>query len=267
MDVSFVILTWNSRHYLPGCLASISSSMAPTDLRYEVRILDNGSKDGTADLLAQLTAADRSHIFPRYERTNLGTTRSRNILFAAARGEYLCVMDSDVELAGGVMEALLELLRTDCRLGIVAPRIVYPSGRWQKSFDGFPTVIDKAHRFLRLRQIETRQASDLETALEPFEIDYAISAFWLLRRTLLDTVGMLDERIFYAPEDVDFCLRVWKAGRRIVYVPSVAVVHHAQEISRGLMINKAKLSHLKGLAYYFFKHRYCLRRPRLRLGS
>jgi GT2 family glycosyltransferase len=267
MDVSFVILTWNSRQYLPGCLASIRSSMAPTGLRYEVRILDNGSQDGTADLLAQLAAADRNHIFPRYERTNLGTTRSRNILFAAARGEYLCVMDSDVELAGGVTEALLELLGRDCRLGIVVPRIVYPSGRWQKSFDGFPTVIDKAHRFLRLRQIEKRQASDLATAVEPFEIDYAISAFWLMRKTLLDTVGTLDERIFYAPEDADFCLRVWKAGRRIIYVPSVAVVHHTQEISRGLGINKAKLSHMKGLAYYFFKHRYCLRRPRLRLGS
>jgi len=86
-------------------------------------------------------------------------------------------------------------------------------------------------------------------------------------RHLLRPVGMLDERIFYAPEDTDFCLRVWKAGRRIIYLPSVAVVHHAQEISRGLKINKAKLSHLRGLVYYFFKHRYCLRRPRLRLGS
>jgi GT2 family glycosyltransferase len=267
MDISFAILTWNSRHYVAGCLGSIRSAMSPTGLRYEVQILDNGSRDGTAELLAQFAADDPTHLFPHYERTNLGTTRSRNMLFAAARGEYLCVMDSDVELASGVVEVLLETLRTDPGLGIVVPRIHCTSGRWQKSFDNFPTVIDKAHRFLRLRQIERRQAVDLEHATVPFEIDYAISAFWLMRKSLLDTVGPLDERIFYAPEDVDFCLRVWKTGLRILYVPSVCIVHHTQEISRGLKINSAKLSHMKGLAYYFFKHRYWLRRPHLRPGS
>jgi GT2 family glycosyltransferase len=88
-----------------------------------------------------------------------------------------------------------------------------------------------------------------------------------MRKSLLDMVGPLDERIFYAPEDTDFCLRVWKAGFRILYVPSVTIVHHTQEISRGLQISRAKLSHMKGLVYYFFKHRYWLRRPRLRSVS
>ena len=267
MDISFAILTWNSRQYLAGCLASIRKAMTPTGLRYEVQILDNGSRDGTAELLAQLVAADPTHLFPHYERTNLGTTRSRNVLFAAARGEYLCVMDSDVELASRVVDVLLEILRADPGLGIVVPRIHSTNGTWQKSFDHFPTVIDKAHRFVRLREMERLQALDLKDVTEPFEVDYAISAFWLMRRSLLDTVGALDERIFYAPEDVDFCLRVWKAGLRILYVPSVTIVHHTQEISRGLKINRAKLSHMKGLAYYFFKHRYWLRRPRLRPGS
>jgi GT2 family glycosyltransferase len=241
--------------------------MTPTGLRYEVRILDNGSQDGTASLLAQLAAGDPTHLFPYFERSNLGTTRSRNILFAAARGEYLCVMDSDVELATGVVDVLLQMLRTDPGLGIVVPRIHYPSGRWQKSFDRFPTLIDKAHRFVRLRQIERQQALDLQDTTRPFEIDYAISAFWLMRRSLLQTVGLLDEHIFYAPEDADYCLRAWKAGLRVMYVPSVTIVHHAQEISRGLKISRAKLSHMKGLMYYFFKHRYWLQRPRLRPGA
>jgi GT2 family glycosyltransferase len=80
-------------------------------------------------------------------------------------------------------------------------------------------------------------------------------------------VGLLDERIFYAPEDVDFCLRVWKAGLRVLCVPSVSVVHHAQEISRGPMINIAKLRHVQGLGYYFLKHRYLWRRPAARSGA
>jgi GT2 family glycosyltransferase len=261
MDLSFIVLTWNSKRYLANCLGSIGRAFANSALTYEVLILDNGSQDGTVDLLARLAAADPKHIYPRYYPENLGTTKSRNILLRAAKGEHLCVIDSDVELPAGVIERLIETLNEYADVGIAVPRIVYPGGAWQKSFDRFPTLLDKAHRFLRLRAIEKRQALAMNDKTEPLSVDYAISACWLLRRDLVRSVGELDERIFYAPEDVDYCLRVWKAGYRILYVPTVTIVHHAQEISRGLTINRAKLSHIRGLLYYFFKHRYLLRRP------
>lgn len=261
MDLSFAILAWNSERYLERCIFSIYKALEKTGLSYEVLVLDNGSKDGTPRLLSRLAAESHGQLVPYYEATNTGTTRSRNRLFATARGDYLCVMDSDVELASGVIEALLPWLARDHGIGIVAPRILYPSGTWQKSFDQFPTLIDKINRFFRLREIEGREARKIDSTTKPFCIDYAISAFWLMRRDLLRTVGLLDEQIFYAPEDVDFCLRVWKSGARILYEPSVSVVHHTQEISRGMKINMAKLSHIKGLGYYFLKHRYWLRRP------
>lgn len=262
MNLSFVILSWNSKAYLERCLDCISKALQGSPLTYEVLVLDNGSKDGTPALLASLVAADPTHVFAHYEQENLGTTRSRNILFARARGEYVCVMDSDVELAPRVVETLLEVLKADPGIGLVAPRVLYPSGRWQKSFDGFPTLLDKANRLLRLRAIEQRQAQQMQDVSQSFPIDYAISAFWLMRRALLEQIGRLDEKIFYAPEDTDFCLRVWQSGRRILYVPTATVVHHTQEISRGFKLNRAKWNHIKGLAYYFLKHRYLLRRPR-----
>jgi GT2 family glycosyltransferase len=264
VNLSFAILTWNSEKYLERCFASVVRSMEKTGLSYEVLVLDNGSTDSTPRLLSRLAEENHGRLVPYYERRNTGTTRSRNRLFAAARGEYLCVMDSDVELASGVIETLLPLLAQDKDLGVVVPRIVYPGGAWQKSFDRFPTLTDKVNRFFRLREIEEREALQMANRKQPFDIDYAISAFWLMRRNLLRTVGMLDERIFYAPEDVDFCLRVWRSGHRILYVPTVSVIHHTQEISRGMKINMAKLSHIKGLGYYFFKHRYLLRRPEFR---
>lgn len=261
MDLSFVILAWNSEKYLERCLYSIDKALEGSGFTYEVLVLDNGSRDRTPQLLEDLKGRYRGRLRVFYEDTNTGTTRSRNRLFSVARGGYLCVMDSDVELRAGVMDKLLSLLKQDRTLGIVVPRIHYPSGAWQKSFDRFPTLGDKLNRFFRLREIEKREALDIGSRTRSFYVDYAISAFWLLPRDLLEVVGPLDERIFYAPEDVDFCLRVWKAGYRVLYEPSVAVVHHTQEISRGVRVNMAKLSHIKGLAYYFLKHRYCLRRP------
>lgn len=77
----------------------------------------------------------------------------------------------------------------------------------------------------------------------------------ILPSSVVDKVGLLDENIFYAPEDVDYCLRIWKSGFKIIYDPQVSAVHHAQEISRGFTFNKATVEHIKGLFYYFRKHR------------
>ena len=263
MDLSFIILAWNSIRHLEKCIGSVEHAMAQSRFSYEVRVFENGSRDQTPGLLKCLADRRPDVVIPHFEASNIGTTRSRNRLFTAAKGDLLCVMDSDVEIAAGVLETLMPHIRSDFSLGIVAPRILYPNGKWQKSFDRFPTIVDKINRFVRLRSIETTESQRFDKVLKPFYVDYAISAFWLMRRDLLEKVGLLDERIFYSPEDVDFCLRVWKSGHRILYVPTVCVVHHTQEISRGLSINKSKLSHIKGLCYYFFKHRYILRRPQM----
>ncbi len=267
MDLSFVILAWNSERYLERCIDNIDQALKQTDFSYEMLILDNGSTDNTPTLLKRLADQHAGVVIPFFVPENIGTTKSRNRLFRLAKGQYLCVMDSDAELQQGVIEVLLVTIENDQRLGIVVPRILYPSGAWQKSFDRFPTLVNKINRFVRLRSIEVQESLQLRETTQPFYIDYAISAFWLMRRELLNKVGLLDEQIFYSPEDVDFCLRVWKSGYRILYVPAVSIVHHTQEISRGLKINRAKLSHTKGLFYYFCKHRYLLRRPRFLLEA
>ncbi len=264
MQLSFVILTWNSARYVQVCFDRIFAALDGRGIEFEILVLDNGSSDGTVALLERNARQHATKLRVWYERENLGTTRSRNKLLREARGEYVCVMDSDVEIFPGVIETLTgELQRRDA--GVVVPKIRYPSGNWQKSFDGFPTLANKINRFARLRAIEQREAAELGRGVaEPFRIDYAISAFWLMRRSLFERVGLLDERIFYAPEDADFCLRVWKAGFSIWYVPTVEIVHHTQEISRGFKLNRAKWNHIAGLAYYFAKHRYLLRAPAFR---
>ena len=89
-------------------------------------------------------------------------------------------------------------------------------------------------------------------------VDYAISACWLLRKEIFFRVGLLDEKIFYSPEDVDYCIRVWKNGYQVHYVPQVSIVHDAQELSKpkGLFLNKFTFRHIKGLLYLFIKHKY-----------
>lgn len=261
MDISFVILTWNSEKYVSRCLDSIFSSLENTDLTFEIFVVDNGSQDKSPQILKEYEKKKPGVVAPILLKENVGTTVSRNLGLRKANGEFLCVMDSDVEAGPGVFTALLEALRKHPQAGMVVPKLLYPSGKWQKSIDRFPTLVHKVNRFFRLRQIEAEEGGAASGDLENREVDYAISALWLFRREVMEKVGLLDEKIFYAPEDVDYCLRIWKEGFRILYVPLVCVIHHTQEISRGWKVNKAKAQHLKGLAYLFLKHGYFFRSP------
>ncbi len=261
MKLSIVILTWNSERYIERCIASIISCLSDTVRQCEIFVVDNGSTDQTVAVLNSMAinAPFTLHLIQLAE--NNGTTVSRNKALSKVQGDYVCVMDSDVEVRGMVFTDLMALLENDATIGLAVPKIYYPSGTWQKSHDCFPTVLHKIKRLLFLRSMEASEGSEEERCNTVKDVDYAISAFWLFRRSLLDTVGLLDEKIFYAPEDVDFCLRIWQAGYRIVYQPSVSIIHHTQEISRGWKLNSAKISHMKGLVYFFMKHRFLFTPP------
>ena len=237
------------------------NSLASTDYSFEIFIVDNGSTDKTVEILKEYQVTFGDVLKPIFLKENVGTTVSRNMALEQVTGDYIVVMDSDVEVPEGVFEELIHSVNKTSKVGMVVPRIIYPSGKWQKSIDKFPTLPHKLNRFFRLRSIEEQEGNAEANCSDEKRVDYAISAFWLFKKEVLENVGLLDENYFYAPEDVDYCLEVWKCGHQIVYVPSVTVVHHTQEISRGLKLNKAKHEHIKGLLYFFIKHKYWLKKP------
>lgn len=255
MRLSFVILSYNSARYIEKCTRSIVDSLDSTEPMDEIWIVDNGSTDGSIEILRELHAEFPNLLKVEYLPRNTGTTVSRNLALRQARGEFVVVMDSDVTVEKQTFEPLMARLKADPTCGMVAPLLTYPNGRLQISTDVFPIVSHKLKRFFALKQME-RDNDQLPWPTEPALVDYAISAFWMLRREVIERVGPLDERIFYSPEDVDYCLRIWAAGFKIVYDPTVRVIHDAQEISRGFPIRKASWSHAKGLSYLFWKHRY-----------
>ena len=222
--------------------------------------MDNGSVDGTVALIEKLRCGRDSFVLPIYLEKNTGTTCSRNLALKRARGKYICVMDSDVILQKGTLSALIQILESESSAGLVAPRLVYPDGRWQKSTDDFPTIFTKIRRYFWLRNIEKRESKASKTE-NPVPVDYAISAFWVLKKEVLEKIGLLDENIFYAPEDVDYCLRIWLGGYKVLYSAQNQVTHDAQEISRNWKLNLSTIRHIKGLLYYFRKHRYIFRKP------
>jgi len=260
MEFSFIILTWNSEKYIDACIESIIADCRSLKSSIEIFIVDNGSSDSTPARIRQLEKSYPGKIHPIFLKENLGTTRSRNLALKKALGRYIVVLDSDIRLLPGILSELRKSLQEDANLGLVAPRLVYPNGHHQKSVDMFPSIFHKIKRLLWLKKME-RIESIGRRMTKPIKVDYAISAVWMLPRTTIERIGLLDENFFYSPEDVDYCLRIWKVGLSILYNPTVTAIHHTQELSRKFTFNGAFISHVTGLFYYFFKHRYIFKKP------
>ncbi len=186
---------------------------------FEVFVCDDGSNDGTFEMLFRQWTPMGVHVLRNSEPR--GCPFARNRLFAeSGDSEWCFVCDCDLEFVqDGWLKTLIELHRASSA-GITAPLLLYPDGLVQSAggttdADGVPCL----HRFYR------QEVTD--EVLKPCEVVYAPSAAWLLRRELLGEVGGLWEG--YAPtyyDDVDFCYNVRRAGKTVRYEPSVKIIHH-----------------------------------------
>jgi len=259
--ISFVILTWNSESTIGDCLDAVSARCGEESISHEIFVVDNGSCDGTIGIVERL-AGFMPITLERLPK-NRGTTIPRNMALKKACGRILCVLDSDAVIVGGSLRALVKQLDDDPRVGILAPKLVFPEGGIQESVRKFPSALGKFGKIpyivLRMNFHDTDTYEGFPFT-EPAPVDYAISACWFLRRDILGTVGYLDENIFYAPEDIDYGIRVWAAGMHTLYYPDVVVAHHIQRLTHKKILSRIALSHFLGLVYYFRKHRY-LRTP------
>lgn len=255
-EISFIVLTWNSERTICDCLESISTACNKEHVTYEILVIDNGSTDNTVDLIHSRFQGRPVYLTRLPE--NRGTTYPRNIALRASRGDVICIMDSDAVILEGSLKGVFDLLR-DQSIGLVAPRLLLADGTVQNSVKKFPSLISKLIKIPRIIFGLKVPNYDFYSTF-PFEnqteVDTAISACWFFRRDLLTEVGFLDEKIFYSPEDIDYCLRIKKAGKKIIYVPQMSVLHYTQQITHKNFASKIAFSHLIGLIYFFYKHRY-----------
>lgn len=264
MELSFIILTWNSRKYLHDCFNSIIEKCEEENLTYEVIVIDNGSNDGSRSVFDSYAQEKPDRFRFICLQRNRGTTLPRNLGLDFAKGKYICILDSDTELGQGAFSAMLTMLDERIDVGLIAPRLVLEDGTVQNSIKKFPTFwqkllkIPKAVFRIKVPDIDFYEDFPFEEARE---VDSAISACWLFRTELLKQIGFLDEDIFYSPEDLDYSLRIRKAGKKIVYYPDFTVLHHTQQISHRKPFSKISLSHFQGLVYYFRKHGGWFTRP------
>jgi len=156
MNISVIILSWNSECYLDKCLSSVIKGLRNYYSRYEIFIVDNGSRDGSVDIIEYFRNTHPDHVKSILLNSNKGTTYSRNLALKQAKGKFIVVMDSDTEIIEDVIPKLTHILKYGNNVGLVAPRLMYKNGQLQKSVDNYPTVFTKLHRYFFLKKSEKK---------------------------------------------------------------------------------------------------------------
>lgn len=272
-SIGFVILTWNSEKCIGECLKSIFS-LDCTALSGRVIVIDNGSADQTVEQIDKAVAEynGKSGFTCEVHKLdkNYGTTFSRNIgLKSLLDGDvdYICILDSDTVVNTEAILTLTKALETDHTIGIVGPRMKDKNSVYQHSGRNLPTLTEKLFKVLPIKSLREKgvrmEGSISDDGHGCVSVGYLMSACWMMRKELPPEIGLLDEKIFYAPEDVDYCIRCQKAGYSVQYCYDVEIIHEWQRLSRKKLFSKHNFEHIKGLAYLFRKHGYMVSTAKL----
>ncbi len=222
--VTIAVVSWNTRELLARCLGSLAPEAMSG--RAEVWVVDNGSSDGSAELVSQEFGWARLIA----SRKNLGFGRAINLVAARTSAPWLATANADVALRPGALDALLAAGAHDPGAGAIAPRLVLPDGTTQHSAFAFPTVpytfLHASGAFRVLRALGDRYAHPgCWDEHRVRRVPWAVAAFLLVRRAAWDEVGGFDERQWMYAEDLDLGWRLRQAGWATRYEPRAAVDH------------------------------------------
>lgn len=232
--LSIIIVNWNTRALLAGCLQSfVNSQLSAADngqLTTETLVIDNASSDGSAALVRE-----RFPWVRLIENTeNIGFARANNQGIPLAKGDHVLLLNPDTVVHPGALEALVAFMDAHPRAGACGARLLNADGSLQPACHPMLTPGREFWRLLFLDKLwprATYRMSQWDTAT-PRQVEAVKGAGLLLRREALEQVGLLDESYFMYTEEVDLCYRLTQAGWELWYVPAAVITHHGEGSSR-----------------------------------
>jgi GT2 family glycosyltransferase len=223
MTLTIVIVSYNARADLENCLASLQ--VAPPAITHEVVVVDNASPDRSAEAVRARFPAVKVIALDR----NVGFAAGNNAGLRATAGDLVLLLNSDTLVSAGAIDRLVQRLQAHPDAAVAGPRLLDGQGRteisWGSMISPFGEFKQKTIRKLYDRQFAPVERSVARAASTERYVDWVSGACLLVYRRDADAVGLLDERFFLYTEDVDFCASIRARGRRVLFVPSVAITH------------------------------------------
>lgn len=276
MDISIIIVSYNTKELLADCLDSISKFSK--NLKCETFVVDNDSRDNTAEFVKK----NYSWVKLIANRQNLGFSKANNLAIRKATGTYILILNPDTKLMPNTLKDIKDFMdKSSPNVAIATCRVELASGLLDRDCRRlFPTPPRALTHFSGLSILFNKSSffngyycGHLPEDKE-HEIDACVGAFMFIKKDLLSKVGFFDEDYFFYGEDLDLCYRFKKAGYKIIYTPVTKIIHykgassgiksHSQHLSKASLESKKKVLEESTRAMtLFYKKHYMNSYPRL----
>jgi len=227
MDVSVIIVNWNTRDILRDCLSSVFKETQ--GLEFEVIVIDNGSDDGSVEMVE----ADFPEAIVIANAENRGFAAANNQGIAIAKGSFILLLNSDTMILDDAIGKTVVFARTHPDAAVVGCRVLNPDHTMQRTCFMYPSVLNTflgatylykifpKSKFFGREHMMWWGRDDVQA------VDVVTGCFMLVRRRAIEQVGLMDERYFVYGEETDWCYRFKKAGWKIMFSPDGRIIHYA----------------------------------------
>ena len=221
LSLSIALVNWNNRDYLRQCLESIEAANLP--LSYDIVVSDNGSTDGSLEMLAER--------YPNVKLVqngrNIGIAGGNNQCIRNSSGRYIYILNNDTVINRDSVVAMVDFLDQHPEAGAVGGNLLNPDGSLQSSFCDFPTLWEEFQLVTHLGRWRNPHFPSYNGRWPTVrEIDWMSSASMIVRRVAIEGIDLIDEDYFIYSDETDWEYRLWQAGWKIYYVPDVTTIHY-----------------------------------------
>jgi hypothetical protein len=255
IDVSIVVVNWNSKDLLKNCLNSVYQTI--NNLTFEIIVVDNASSDGSVEMLER----DFPQVIKISNQTNRGFGAANNQALAVMKGKYALLLNTDTLLTPHAVDKLWAFCEAESSAAIVCGQLLNADGSKQNSMASFPSLLTLATNTSLLEYLFPKQfPSKRYKHDKPIAVDSAIGACMMVRKKALEEAGVFDERYFFFFEETDLAYTMHLAGWETYHIPD-AYIYHLQGQSIGnnarsrIEFYRSRYQFLRkwhSLSYYFF---------------
>jgi len=250
MDLTVIILSFNTKDITGRCLSKLQLSVVSCQTKFknkvEVIVLDNGSTDGSAEMIK----SEYPWVKLIVSKENLGFSKGNNLVMKKAKNPLILLLNSDVYLEEESLYKALAYFRVNLNCDVLGPRLNYATGKLQPSAGPLPDFFNIILWIFGLKGFHPQSKSYFSKA---HQVGWIMGAFFMLKRKVYEETSGFDEKLFMHMEEIEWCKRILEKGFKIWYVPQFAVVH-LHGASTNFDLSPSFLNELKGIKYYLVKH-------------
>jgi len=255
MEISIIINNYKTRGLLKQCLKGIY--LYPPSVEFEVIVVDNNSQDGSVALVQEL--------FPQVKlieaKDNLGHHKGNNLGIKHSRGKYIFILNTDIAFLDNSIDKIYRFMESHPEAALVGPKLKNPDGSVQASCMRFPDKLVPIYRRTFLGQLPFAEKKIADYLITDFDHGQTITVDWILgacimvRRTVLDKIGLMDEDLFLYFGDIAWCKKSWQAGYKVYYFVDANIIHyHKRESAQSGVWSKIFWLHIFDWFKYFKKY-------------